>query len=91
MKKTVFIALFISTHISFLFLHIHKHMQCIKESFSKQKNEQLLANVLQQKQARENELYTLQNKKEIKEHATHALGLKPVTMTQLHRLSHEQS
>jgi hypothetical protein len=89
MKKTIFIALFITTHIGFLFLHIHKHMEFIRESFSKQKNEQLLTQTLQKKQAKENELYALRSKQEIKKEAREKLGLKPVSMTQLHRLSHE--
>ena len=89
MKKTFFIALFISTHISFLFLHIHKQMQFIKQSFAKQTNEQLLAKIKQEKQAKQNELYALQNKKEIKTYAEKKLALKPVSMTQLRRLPHE--
>ena len=86
MKKTVFIALFVSTHIGFIFLHIHKHMQFFRESFSKQKNEQILAKALEQKQSKQNELYALQNKQGIKSEAKQKLGLQPVVMTQLHRL-----
>jgi predicted membrane chloride channel (bestrophin family) len=91
MKKTVFITLFISTHIGFFFLHIHKHMQFIKESFTKQKYEQALSTIAQKKQARLNELYALQNKQDVKAYATRKLALKPVSMTQLHRFSYEQS
>lgn len=89
MKKTVFITLFISTHISFLFLHIHKQMLFIKQSFSKQANEQLLSKATQEKQARLNELYALQNKQDVKAYAEKKLALRPVSMTQLHRLPHE--
>ena len=89
MKKIILITLFISTHIGFLFLHIHKQMQFIKESFAKQKNEQLLAKTTQEKQARHNELHALHNKQDIKAYAEKKLDLKPVSMTQLHRLPHE--
>lgn len=89
MKKNLFIALFISTHIGFLFLHIHKQMQFIKQSFAKQANEQLLVKIKQKKQAKENELYALQNRQKIKAYAEKSLAFKPVSMTQLHRLPHE--
>ncbi len=89
MKKTLFIALFISTHIGFIFLHIHKQMQFVKESFSKQKNEQLLTKLTQEKQAKQNELYALQNKQDVKLYAEKKLALKPVNITQLHRLTDE--
>ena len=89
MKKQFFIALFVSTHIAFLFLHIHKHMQFIKESFAKQSNEQLLAKMKQKKEAKQNELFALQNKHDIKTVATQKLALRPMNMTQLKRLPHE--
>ena len=89
MKKKAFIVLFFVTHIGFFFLHIHKHMQFIKESFTKQKHEQELAKASQQKQARLNDLYALQNKQDVKTYAAQTLAFKPVKITQLHRLAHE--
>ena len=91
MKKTVFITLFITTHISFLFLHIHKQMEFIKESFTKQSYEQELVKLTHKKQARLNELYALQNKQDVKAYATQKLALQPASMAQLPRYSHDQS
>ncbi len=91
MKKTVFVTLFITTHIGFFFLHIHKQMQFIKESFTKQTYEQTLSKIEHQKEARLNKLYVLQNKQDVQTYATTTLALKPVRMAQLHRLNDEQS
>lgn len=91
MKKTVFLTLFITTHIGFFFLHIHKQMQFIKESFTKQTHEQSLSKMEHKKQARLNELYALHNKQDVQTYATATLALQPVKMTQLHRLHNEQS
>lgn len=90
MKKNLFVSLFISVHIGFFFLQIHKQMQYIKESFAKQRNEQTMAKLLQKKQAKQNELYALQNRRDIQSYASRKLALRPVSLNQLHR-QYEQS
>ncbi len=87
MKKTIFITLFIVTHIGFLFLQIQKQMESVKESFRKQKNERTLTQLEQEKQALTNTLQSLQNKQEIKEFAQKKLHLQPISLTQIKRLS----
>jgi hypothetical protein len=90
MKKTFFIILFIVTHIGFFFLQIQKQMESIKASFDKQKNERTLVQLKQKLQTLTNELQSLQNKQEIKEFAEKKLNLKPINLTQIHRLpAHE--
>ncbi len=86
MKKTIFITLFIVTHISFFFLEIHKQMQFIKESFRKQSSERTLAQLEQKKQSLTNELCALQNREEIKKFAQNNLQLKQINLKQIHTL-----
>jgi hypothetical protein len=87
MKKIIFITLFITTHIGFLFLQIQKQMESVKESFRKQKNERMLTQLEQKKQALTNELQLLQNKPEIKRFAQEKLNLQAINLTQIERLS----
>jgi len=85
MKKNLFITLFIGVHISFFFLQIHKQMQFIKESFTKQRNEQTVSKLTHKKQAKLNELYALQNRQDVRSYAQKKLALRPVSMNQLNR------
>jgi hypothetical protein len=89
MKKALFLTLFIVAHIGFFFLQIQKQMKFIKASFNKQKQEQVIAQLEQQKQEELNTLYRLQNKKEVQSFASEKLSLKPMRMSQLHRVSHD--
>ena len=89
MKKGTFLTLFLGTHIAFVFLHIHKHMLFIKQSFRKQKNERELAQLVQAKQELTNRLYALQSRSTIKEFAHTELQLKPLSLAHIKRLSHD--
>ena len=86
MKKVVFFTLFVVVHIGFFFLEINKQMQLVKESFTKQKNERIVAALEQKKQALTNELYSLQNKATVKKFAQKTLGLEPVGLAQIKHL-----
>lgn len=88
MKKGTLVTLFISLHIGFIFLQIHKHMQFIRYSFEKQKNERLVAQLEKEKQEFINELYALQNKSYIKEFAQEKLHMKMTSLKQIKRLAH---
>ncbi len=90
MKKNFFITLFIGVHISFFFLQIHKQMQFIKESFTKQRNEQTVSKLIHKKQAKLNELHALQSRQEVASYAQKKLAMRPVLVTQLNRY-YEQS
>lgn len=87
MKKTFFIILFITTHIGFLILQIQKQTHSVHASYDKQKNERILMQLGQQKQALANKLQSLQNKHEIKEFAQNTLHLQPINLSQMQRLS----
>ncbi len=90
MKKTAFLTLFIATNISFIFFHIHKHMHFIKQSFRKQRNDRLLAQLEQKKQELTNQLYALQNRTAVKTFAQEKLSLKPILLTQVKRFNHDE-
>lgn len=86
MKKNLFLSLFIITNIGFLFLQIRKQMLFIKESFRKQKHEQVLAKLEQKKQDIEYAMHVAQNKQEVKQYAQETLNMKPVRIAQLKKL-----
>ena len=89
MKKGSILTTFIAIHISFIFLQIHKHMQFIKQSFEKQKNERLFAQLIKEKQALANQLHTLQNKNDIKQFAQEHLHMKSVSLKQMKRIDYD--
>ena len=91
MKKGTFLTLFLSTQIAFVFLHIHKHMLFIKQSFRKQKNERELAQYAQTKQELTNHLYALQSRSTIKEFAQKELQLKPLSLAHIKRITHDDN
>ena len=86
MKKVAFISLFIITHITFIFLQIHKHMAFIKQSFAKQKNERLLESLHEKKQEIINQFYALKNRATIKTFAQQNLQMNPIHLHQIKRL-----
>ena len=90
MKRNLFIIIFIATNIGFFFLQIRKQMLFIKESFCKQKNERIIANLEQKNQEIMNQLYTAQNKTDIKQYAHETLHMQPIQLTQLKKLSHDR-
>jgi len=87
MKKTTFISLFIFAHIFFIVLQIHKHSQIIKESYRKQKNEQLKNELIQKKELLTHQLYTLKNRSTIQEFATEQLAMKPINLKQIKKIT----
>ncbi len=89
MKKVLFLTLFIVTHVGFFFLQIQKQMQFIKESFTRQKQEQLIVQLKQKKQAKLNDLYALQDRQEVQNYAAKELKLKPLRIGQLRRADHD--
>jgi len=88
MKRSLFISIFVATHLSFVFLQIHKHTQFIKQSFSKQKNERLLASLEVKKQHLTQELYIAKNHNAIQEFAKTHLNMAPVRLGQIKKVSH---
>lgn len=83
MKKGTFLSIFIVTHLLFIFLQIHKHMQFIKYSFAKQKYEKELQQVTHKKQELTNQLYAQQNRSTVKQYAQDQLGMKEIRLAQI--------
>ncbi len=90
MKRTTFIAIFMSAHLCFIFLQIHKHTQFIKQSFAKQKNERLLASLEIKKQQLIQELHSVKNHANIGQFAKNNLNMGPVRLSQIKKVKHDQ-
>jgi peptidoglycan hydrolase CwlO-like protein len=87
MKKTMFTVIFVSTHLMFIFLHIYKNALFTQESFIEQRYHKELKEIQEQQQVKNNELLQLQNQTEIAAFAQQELGLVPLNLNQLRRLS----
>jgi cell division protein FtsB len=87
MKRITFISLFVFTHISFVFLQIHKHALFIKQSYSKQKNEKLCQNLRKKKQDIAHQLHTFKNNQDIKEFAQKELQMVQLRVNQIKKLN----
>lgn len=90
MKRSTFIALFLTAHLGFVFLHIHKHTKFVKLTFAKQKNERLLASLETKKQNLLQELHTVKNHAKIKEFAKENLKMSPVRLSQIKKAPHHE-
>lgn len=86
MKKYSFFTVFVFTQLVFVFLQIHKHMQFIKQSFRKQKNERMLVESTHKKQDLMNKLYAQQNRSDIGQFAQKN-GLKAAKLSQIKRVN----
>ncbi len=76
MKKQMFTVIFVSAHLIFIFLHIYKNALFTQESF-----------IEEQQHVKNNELLRMQNQTEIALFAQQELGLVPLNLNQLRRLS----
>lgn len=85
-KKSAFITIFISTHIVFIFLHIHKYSQVVKASYQKQKNTIMLEALCQKKQDLTHAWYALQNRSAIKQFAINTLKMEPINLNQVKKI-----
>ncbi len=88
MKKYSFFMIFMVTQLGLIFLQIHKHMQFIKQSFRKQKNERLLVECTHKKEELINQLYAEQSRTDIGQFAKDH-GLKSAKLSQVKRITHD--
>ncbi len=86
-KKSTFITIFVSTHIIFIFLHIHKYSQVVKASYEKQKNSISLETLRQKKQDITHKWYALQNRNAIKQFAINTMKMEPITLNQIKKIN----
>lgn len=86
MKKPHFAIIFLSTHIAFILLIIHKQNLFINLSYEKQKKEQARTNLKEQKQQLLQRYYTLSNHNDIKSFAQNSLNMEQISMAQIKKL-----
>jgi cell division protein FtsB len=86
MKRVSFIAIFIFSHIFFIFLQITKHNQQIKLYYDKQKYEVKIKDLTQKKQSLTQKLCNLQKSSEIKKYAQEKLCMSRVGIKQMKKI-----
>lgn len=86
MKKNYFLALFISAHILFIFLQIHKYTLFIKNSYNQQQYEKKIVTLTEKKQQLTQELHALKDRERIKKYAHEKLNMHPYTLNQIKKL-----
>ena len=89
MKKGSIVAVCISMHLIFIFLHIHKHMAFVKESFKKQENERTIDLLKQTKHEALNSWYLAHNRSEIKTFAGTHLNMKSARLHNMKRINND--
>lgn len=87
MKQPIFVTIFISVHIVFIFLQIYKHTQQVALSFQKQKNERVFTTLQEKKQELTNKWCSRINRSEVKKVAIEQLGMKPLQLSNIKRLT----
>lgn len=87
MKKPIFTVIFVGAHLIFIFLHIYKNALFTQESFIEQRYHKELKEIKEQQQLKSTLLLHIQNQAEITAFAQEQLGLVPVSLNQLRRLS----
>ncbi len=87
MKRNTFAALFVATHVTFIFMHIYRQTLVVRETFRKQKNERTLELLTQRQQELTTQLCCLKNHMEIKRYAQQELGMQPITLKQVRRVA----
>ncbi|MGE0207266.1 MAG: hypothetical protein AB7R69_05460 [Candidatus Babeliales bacterium] len=91
MKAHTFITLFISLHIGFIFLQIHKQSYLVELSYQKQKSEKIKHDLLEKKNNLMQQWYLVHNRAAIKQYAQEELGMKKITLSQIKQMPHENS
>jgi len=86
-KKNLFITLFISTNIFFVFLLIHKQTNMSRLFYTQQTLEQELEQVRQKKQQLTQVFYSCQDKNSIKDIALNKLGMQKITLQQIKKVN----
>ncbi len=88
MKRNAFIAVFITAHIIFIFLQVHKHTQFVTFTYKQQKLEKKQNTLQQEKQLLTQQLYALKDRDTIKKFARKTLKMRPVRLNQVEILTY---
>ncbi len=91
MSNRSFITFFITIHVVFIFLQIHKQSYVIELSYQKQKNEKLKQELTDKKNGLTQELHMVQNRSNIKKYAESSLGMKKISLSQIKKMPDEYS
>jgi hypothetical protein len=89
MNNRMFITFFISIHIIFIFLQIHKQSYGIELSYQKQKHEKMRQELIEKKNSLIQELNIAQHRSTIKGYAQNTLKMKEISLSQIKQLPDE--
>ena len=87
MKKTIAITGFVGIQLLFITLAIYKETLLVKLSYQKQTYQEELKTLITSKEKLTSTLYDLQNPKRVKNLAQEKLGLQPIVLKKIKRLS----
>ncbi len=86
MKRSTFVAIFVSANLAFVMLHIHKQSQVTKLSYVKQKIDTEIAALEKRKRELTHDLQTVHDRALVKQFAVNKLDLKPVKIAQIKKI-----
>jgi len=86
MKKVSFFTFFITIHLIFIFLQIHKHTLFIQNNYNQQECEKKIITLTEQKKNLTQQLYALKDPQTIKQYAEDVLQMRPYTLNQIKKI-----
>jgi len=86
MKKTTFISIFITAHVLFIILQIHKHSKFVKLSYVQQQHKKVYDRLVQKKEKIKQHLYAQQDRTAVKKLAYEKLDMRQIRMGQIKSL-----
>jgi len=86
MKHSRFLTIFITTHVLFILLQIHKHTQVVRHSYKKQEFEQQLAMLSEKKELLTHMLCSLKSHEAVHDWAQNELGMPPIKLGQIKKI-----
>lgn len=86
LKRNIFVILFISVNILFIFLQIHKQSTFIKLSYENQRLEKEKQQLVHKKEELTQKLYELQDPSEIKKFASNDLNMQKIKLNQIKKI-----
>ena len=90
-KKPSFISFFITAHIILIFLQVHKHTLFIKNNYKQQLFEKNITTLKEKQQKLTQELHALKDRDAIKKFAHDTLHMRPYTLHQIIKLTHNDT
>ena len=87
MNSRKLLMLFIGIHLCLPILHIHKHSQVVKYSYTKQKLERELDTLHKKREQLVLHLHELKSPNSIRQFAKNNLGMSPVSLQQIKKLT----